>query len=220
MSLVDWLIIGCFSVTGIGLVLMFIFVFSLVQLNRKKNILTKKRPKNKKKRRQWKRQLGKISKKQKQKTIQLVLLLLFTLLSLSGGIYSRYYQSMHLNAEDKEIISQSYFILNDVEKELKNIQSGADLEKTQEKMKDMLSTLVSYTSRQPSNTLSVEGQQELRSYYKKATEFGTNLYSQTTDQLSDEKRIEGFLTDISSLKKKQTQIFENFGINEGTTRNE
>lgn len=218
MSGLDWLIIISISSAVLLFILVLYILLSFIQLTKKWKVLSKKRVKNKKKRRQLKRILTSISKKRMKKIIQISICLVFSIISLSVGLYGRYYQSLHLNADDKEVISQSYFVLEEVKTELSNIKTGSDVDKSQQKLKDMLSMLVSYTSRQPSTALSVEGQQLLRNYYKKATELGTNLYGQTPAQLNDKKRIDGFLTDISSLQKKQKEIFETFGINSNSVK--
>ncbi|MBO0466522.1 hypothetical protein JZO73_03135 [Enterococcus plantarum] len=218
MSGLDWFIVVSMSSAVLLFVLALFFLLSFIQLTRRWKTLSKKRVRNKKKRHKLKRQLANISKKRTRKIIQLSICLFLSFIILSVGLYGRYYQSLHLNADDKEIISQSYFVLEEVKAELSNIKSGSDVDKSQQKLKDMLSMLVSYTSRQPSTTLSIDGQQQLRNYYKKATELGTNLYGQTTAQLNDSKRIDGFLTDISSLQKKQKEIFETFGISSDSVK--
>lgn len=218
MSVLDWLIIGCLSITILSSIFALFFLYSYVTLRKKNNKIAQKRPKNKQKRRKWKRQLRLLAKRKKSTLIKIIIFLVLLFSSLGGALYCRYYQSINLGTEDQEIISQTYFILDEVSTELKNIQNGSNVDKTQEKLKDMLSVLVSYTSRTPSTSLSIEGQQQLRYYYTRTREFGTNLYGQTSEQLSDKTKVAAFQSDISELEKKQAEIFKEFHINKESIR--
>lgn len=213
MSVLDWLIISCLSITILSSIFAFFFLYSYVKLRQQNKKIAKRRPKNKQKRRKWKRHLNVLAKRKRGALIKCMVFFVLLFSSLGGALYCRYYQSINLGTEDQEIISQTYFILDEVSTELKNIQNGANIDKTQEKLKDMLSVLVSYTSRPPSTSLSVEGQQHLRNYYTKTREFGTNLYGQTSEQLSDKTKVAEFQSDLSELEKKQSEIFKEFHIN-------
>jgi len=212
MTLYDGLTIGGLSVGILFGVLFLVCVVSFVRVGKALNVLSAKRPKNKKKRGRWKRRIALLTKQKKRRRIQLILCFFLFVGGVVGGGYSRYYQSIHLGKEDTEIISQTYFIVDEVEQELLNIQGGADVEKTQVKLKDMLGILVSYASSLPSATLNRSNQQQLRNYYVKTRELGSNVYNQTSDQLRDPERLKGFLTDIASLKAQQKELFDAFNI--------
>ncbi|PZL77513.1 hypothetical protein CI088_01550 [Enterococcus plantarum] len=212
MTLLDGLIIGGLSV-GILFGILFLLCFiSFIRIGRNIKKISRKQPKNKKKRLRWKRRISLLSKQKKRRFIQAILCFLLLVGGISGGAYSRYYQSNHLGEEDKEIISQTYFILDEVEQELNNIEKGADVEKTQVKLKEMLGILVSYASRIPSSSLNSANQQQLRNYYVKTRELGSNLYNQTSIQLKESDRLKNFMTDITALKTQQKEIFDSFNI--------
>lgn len=147
-----------------------------------------------------------------------IILVVLSALSISGGMYARYYQMTNLSSADSNIIVQSYFITDEVEKSLISLQSGADLGKTREKLLELASLLASYGSSTPENGLSKEGQQVMTRYYVQLRDYGVNIYSLTEEQLSQEDKVTMYIEDLKRIKKTQKKLFEQFSINEAALK--
>lgn len=214
MSVLDWLFIGLLS--GAILFGCLSVGFLLLGLLQRKQYRKQQqnRPKQKKKRKRWQKHCRSLKKRYSRQLKRSGLFFLLLLIFSGGSGYSRYYQLTNLDTNDGEIIVQSYFLIDEVEKELMSIQEGADAVKVHGKLREMSGMLVSYTSQTPSNALTKDGQQLLRRYYNRAMEFGLNLDSQSAESLNQEELLTGFLDDIERLQTEQQTIFKNFGINE------
>lgn len=187
-------------------------------MNRKKvQLLEKKRPKNKIKRKKWRRHYLQLKKKQGNRLKTAILLFIFAIMCSGAAGYSRYYQMTNLNKQDGDIIIQTYFLVDAIEEELKKIENGADSQKSQEKLQNMISLLVSYSSNTPSASLSFKGQKLLKRYYVSSKELGVNLNSQSTGALTKEKSSE-YLSDIEKIKQQQQTVFKTFDVNQSALK--
>lgn len=124
----------------------------------------------------------------------------------------------NLSSADGNIIVQSYFITDEVEKSLTSLQNGADVDKTREKLLELSSLLASYGSTTPENGLSQKGQQMMNRYYVQLREYGVNIYSLSSEQLSESERITAYLEDLKRIKQTQKKIFKQFSVNESALR--
>lgn len=214
MVIMDWLFVGLISVTILFFIVGLFCIFFSIRLQGKLKEIKRRRPKGKKKRRIWQKKVRAFAKRQKSWLIKGVALIALAIFTGCSGAYTRYYQMTNLSGTDSEVIVQSYFLIDEIEKELISIQQGSDPEKSAEKMQDMLNVLVSYTTNVPSNALNKEGQQILRKYYTKVKEWAVNVFKQPTDKLKDQKVVEEYLADIEGLRKEQEKVFKQFKINE------
>lgn len=214
MTILSWIFIGCLSTFFIAFCVgIFSFVLFFVS-KRDMNTLKKRRPKkkiNKKRLMQTKRLLEKKKKKQRARGGILVTL---SLLFLGGGFYARYYEMTNLSSTDGNIIVQSYFVTDEVNKNLTNLQNGADVDENKTKLMELSSLLASYGSSTPSNSLSKNGQQTLNRYYVQIRDYGTNLYSLSAGQLNNQETISKYLDDMTRINQSQKKLFKEFSINE------
>ncbi|MFD2385970.1 YccF domain-containing protein [Enterococcus rivorum] len=177
-------------------------------------ILKLKRPKKKAQRKRWLREKHKEEKKKNRQLRQGIILILVGGLLLGGGMYARYYEQTNLSSTDGTIMVQTYFITNEVNKQLVDLQNGTPGEEKKEKLMELSSLLASYGSSSPSSSLSTEGQQSLNRYYVQLREFGTNLYSLTIPQLNNEDTLSAYLEDLVRIKQTQKKVFKQFSVNE------
>ena len=208
MSVLDWTFIVLLSSAILLLLCGFLCLFLKMKYSRTYRLLQKKQPKNKKKRKKWRQHRRQLQKKAQKSLRNMVLLFTFGLLFFVASFYARYYQLTHLNAADGEIIVQTYFLVDSIEKDLISIQNGAKPVGLKDKFHSMTAMLVSYGSQPPSTGLSTAGQQRLSKYYANTKEFGMNLNSQTIESLEKKETIANYLEDTKKLKNSQKVIFK------------
>lgn len=218
MTVLDWLFVGGLSTALLCLVIGVFFFILIFGLMKQYTELGKKRPKNKKKKKRWVRTRRKLKNKKNSYIKRSITLLIISASFASGAVYARYYQLTNLSSADGNIIVQSYFITDEVEKSLTSLQNGADVNKTREKLLELSSLLVSYGGTLPENGLSQKGQQMMNRYYVQIREYGVNIYSLSSEQLSEPERITGYLEDLKRIKQTQKKIFKQFSVNESALR--
>lgn len=218
MTILSWFFIGClsaffiaFSVGIFSFVLLFISIKDI-------NILKQKRPKKKSKKKRWVRAKRLLEKKKKQRRARGFVLIILSIFFLGSGFYARYYEMTNLSSTDGNIIVQSYFVTDEVNKNLNNLQNGSNVEDTKKKLMELSSLLASYGSSTPSNSLSKNGQQTLNRYYVQVRDYGTNLYSLTTAQLNNQEIISKYLDDMTRIKQSQKKLFKEFSIDEAALK--
>lgn len=218
MSILDWCFIVLFSLAILLLLSSGFCLFLRMNYSKNYQRMKKRRPKNKKKYKKWRSSYRQLQKKAKKTLRNAILLIVFSTMCFAVSFYTRYYQLTHLNAEDGEIIVQTYFLVDSIEKDLLSIQNGKKPVELQEKLQNTTSMLVSYGSQPPSIGLSAEGQQLLNQYYVNSKEFGMNLNSQTLEKLEEKRTIENYLLDTKKLKANQQVIFKTFNLNESALK--
>ncbi|MET3563325.1 hypothetical protein ABID30_002418 [Enterococcus rotai] len=182
------------------------------------NTLKKKRPKKKIIKKRWMRAKRLLEKKKKQQRVRGFVLIILSILFLVSGFYTRYYEMTNLSSSDGNIIVQSYFVTDEVNKNLNNLQNGSNVEDTKKKLMELSSLLASYGSSTPSNSLSKKGQQTLNRYYVQIRDYGTNLYSLTALQLNNQETISKYLDDMTRINQSQKKLFKEFSINEAALK--
>ncbi|WP_430602836.1 hypothetical protein IGJ02_000145 [Enterococcus sp. DIV0724b] len=218
MTILEWLFVSCFSAFLITFFVGIFSFFSFHVTNKKLNELNRKRPKNKRKKKQWLRAQSLLKKMKQARLKRGIMLLVLSVCFAGSGLYARYYQLTNLSAADSNIIVQSYFITEEVNKQLFGLQNGADIEKSKEKLMELSSLLASYGSSTPSNSLAKDGQQAMNRYYVQLRDFGTNIYSLTTEQLNDQETVSDYLEDLKQIKGSQKKIFKLFSVNESALK--
>lgn len=218
MTLLSWVFIGCFSAFCIAFCIS-IFSFALFFLSTKDlSELKRKRPKNKKNTKRWIRAKKRVEKKKKAYLKRGLIFVSLSVVFISSGFYTRYYEKTNLSSEDGNIIVQSYFITDEVNQNLVNLQNGASGEEKKEKLMKFSSLLASYGSSIPSNNLSKDGQEALNRYYVKLRDYGTNLYSLTAVQLNNPETVTTYIEDLKKIKQTQRQLFKQFSIDEAALK--
>lgn len=219
MSVLEWVFVGSLSLAFLTFLLSIVCIILFFSVNSQLKKMKQKRPKNKNKKKRWLKMRRQLDKKKKKYLGRTVMLLVITVLSVASGAYVRYYQMTNLTTEDGNTLIQSYFLTDEVEKSLVNLQNGADPEKTKKTLDDRTSLLASYgTNAGPSNGLSKEGQKLLVRYYARIRDFSINTYSLSSEQLSDPETVSSYLDTLNQIKSIQKKIFKQFSVNEAALK--
>lgn len=219
MSTLDWsfvaLVSGVLLFTFFGLVLLFV-----AGKNRKKlRLLKKKRPpKNKKKRRRFTQAKRKLARSFRKQLTWGLLLLVFAGFCSGGAMYSRYYQQNRLNREESEAIVQGYYILDELAKQLENVNKNENPQKSIKNIRNLSAKMVSFGFTKSSATLKEEKQVLLNRYFNTMKQLGTNLNEQTVEALQQEETFNGYMNDIKKMEDSQKEIFKQFKINEAALK--
>ncbi|MBO0438809.1 hypothetical protein [Candidatus Enterococcus ikei] len=213
MTILDWFFIVSLSLASIGILFAGISFFLMIQTNKalKKVKRTKVKKKKSKQKRRKIRELTKKSKK--ERTFGIVLSLLFLLSALSAG-YSLYYQSMHLSPKDSKAVIQGYYLLDNLENELKEAKTTENDVKAGKNIKLLASQLSSYGIYKATIRNTKQGQKVLNKYYKSMKELGINVSSQSDDFFKDETLSNEFEADLAAVKQNQKSVVSYFKINE------
>ncbi|WP_430603136.1 hypothetical protein IGJ02_000492 [Enterococcus sp. DIV0724b] len=214
MTILGWIFIGCFSAFFItffiGAFSFIIFFLRVKDANR----LKKRRPKEKQKRKRWMHAKRVLEKKKKMLLKRGIILISLSILFAISGLYTRHYEMTNLSNTDSSVIAQSYFITDEVNKNLLSLQNGKSGEDVKAKLMELSSLLASYGSTLPSNNLTTEGQHALTRYYVQLRDYGTNLYSLSIKQLNDPKTVQSYVDELARIKQTQKKLFKQFSVNE------
>lgn len=214
MSVLDWLFIGLLS-SGIVSSLALLFASTrFFSIKRTLKFLNRKRPRTKQKRRQLKKKKYQLQKQKRFFFRWLLFLAIFGIIAVCAAMYARYYQSTNLTAEDSNTIVQSYFITEEVNENLKDIENGSSIEKIQPKLREVSSLLVSYGNRNLAQGMSEEGTSLLIRYKAMMKEVGTNIYALSSEDLTDPQLISAYKKDLEKLTQSRKKVFAYFKINE------
>ena len=218
MSVLDWLFTGLLSCGILFFLFSLSLVFASIQTRRELKQVKKRSPKGKKRKKKWRRHCQKLKKKANKRLVGALALVVLCGTSIGSAAYARYYQLTNLNNRDKEMLVQSYFLIDELEEELVKIQNGANPEKSEEKLLNRTSLLITYTGHEPSQGLSVEGQRLLKRYYNSARELGVNMNAQRGIQYKEADIVERYLADIQKVRARQQEVFEAFQINQAALK--
>ncbi|WP_207694724.1 hypothetical protein DOK67_0000530 [Enterococcus sp. DIV0212c] len=213
MTILDWFFIISLSLASIGVLFAGISFYLMIQTNRalKKAKRTKVKKKKQKQKRRKIRELTKKSKK--QRNVGIILSLLF-LVSASTAGYSLYYQSMHLSQKDSKAVIQGYYLLDNLENELKEAKTTDNDIKAGKNIKLLAGQLSSYGIYKATIRNTEQGQKVLNKYYKSMKELGINVSSQTDEFFKNEALLNEFEADLTAVKKNQAAVVSYFKINE------
>lgn len=214
MSVLDWLFIGLLS-SGFVSILVLLFVsIRFFSIQRTLKLLNRKRPKNKQKKRQLKKKKYQLQKQKRIFFRWLLLLSIFGIVTICAALYVRYYQSTNLSAEDSNTIVQSYFVTEEINTNLNDIENGGSIEKIQPKLRDVSSLLVSYGNRNLAPGMSEEGTSLLIRYKAMMKEIGMNIYALSNEDLANPQMISDYQKDLEKLTQSRKKVFDYFKINE------
>lgn len=213
MNVLDIFFVALLSSAILFLLFSFFIMVLRISAGKQLRALPQRKIKNKRKRKKVMRARTKLQKKRKKQLIWIVLFLFFGAAAGGGAFYSRYYQLMHLNSEDSSAIAKSYYLVDELEKQMNSIGNGASPEKVQKNIRDLSGQLASTTVRKASGTLSVEKQKLLSRHYSLTQNLGINLSSLTAKDLENQTTREAYLEDIKKVTDSQEKIFKEFGVN-------
>ncbi|EOH94606.1 hypothetical protein UAW_02360 [Enterococcus haemoperoxidus ATCC BAA-382] len=218
MTILDWFFIISLSLASIGLVFSGISFYLMTQT--KKALKKVKRTKvSKKKRKQKKYKVRKLlQKSKKQRNWGTALIILFLLSGFTAG-YSLYYQAMHLSQKDSKAVVQGYYLMDNLENELKTAKATENDVKSGKNIKLLAGQLSSYGIYKATIRNSEAGQKKLNKYYKSMKELGINLSSQPNDFFKNETLLNEFEMDLATVKKNHEEVVHYFNINKNALVN-
>lgn len=156
----------------------------------------------------------KLEKKTKRQFRFSLLFFFLVILTAGSATYSRYYQLTNLTADDADALAKSYYFIDELEKQLKAVDNGANAEKTSKNMRELSTQLTSVTNRTASQGMSVDGQKMLNRHFTLARNLGVNISSQNTKKIEDATYRESYLQDIKKVITSEKKIFKQFNVNE------
>lgn len=217
MTILEWLFYICIT---LGLCLLILAVFCFVfWINKKKagQELIKKKKKMKKHHYAKEKRLVEKSKKKWLIAMIATIVSAFLLLGIAG--YGKYYESMNLTSEDSDAIVKGYFLLNDMENELKKAKSGEeDPAKLAKKINYLATSMASYGIKTASTSNTKEGQLIINRYYTYLSELGRNMNNQSAKIKDEPEQIDSFLKDIQKVKNRQKKVFIYYKVDEANLK--
>lgn len=214
MTILDILFLVALSAASLCLFVCLVYFVGMLRTGKRVKVLKSKRFKNKTKRKKVKRAIQQMSKKKKGQRMKAIVFFVGSLLFVGGGVYSIYFQSTHLFAEDSSKVVQGYYAVQNLEQEFEAASTTDNTEKIGKNIKVLAGQMASSGINKASTRNTKEGQKLLNQYYKSLRELGMNLSSENNDFFKNEKRFEGFQKDLENVKKNQKAVFDYFGVNE------
>lgn len=211
MTLFDWLLIIGFSITILLFISFFVFFFRNLILSGKIKKLKNIKRKNKK----VKRELNNITKIKKI-YIRRVFLSIIGIIIVGGStFYLKWYQSTNLQDEDMDNLVFGYYLLNQVEEQLK-VAEKDDSKKTEENIHSLALKISTYSSKSGSDRGTKESQVLLNRYYSRLGQFGVNVAAESFNNIKS--NIGEYQEDIKNIKSVQKQALEYYKINEDSLK--
>lgn len=227
MSILAWIITGA-AVGGILCVLVGLFYLAnYFYRSRKLSKLSQRPPKNKRKRKKWKRAQANLRKQRKKALVLGVLFLLMA--SGFGGAagYTSYYQSINLSSDDSALVVRSYYLLRDFQGELeKAADETEDQTAVQQNIRYLATNMAAYSTKKASTLNTKEGQSTLNRYYSALSELGVNAARVGNNFYGNKELVSEFQADIEKTIVHEGKAFEYFKVNqsalteEGASENE
>lgn len=218
MTLLDWFFIISLSLASLGLVCSG-FSFYLMTQTKKALKKVKKTRISKKKQKKKKRKIRELMRKSKiQRNWGISLCVLFVLFGSTAG-YSLYYQTMHLSQKDSKAVVQGYFLMDNLENEMKTASTTENDVKSGKNIKLLAGQFSSYGIYKATIRNSGIGQKKLNKYYKSMKELGINLSSQPDDFFKNELLLNEFEMDLAAVKRNHEEIIRYFNVNKNALTN-
>lgn len=204
MSKLQWIFIGSVSVTLLSFIFFLYFFISYIFISKKvkqnsevQDDITDQ-------------QLRHHMKKYIKKTL---IFLMLMLVSGSGSAYIAHYQATNLSDTDSLNLSEGFFYLSDLKKELEKMQDGEEDEvKSQSTINHITTAMSSYSIKKASAMNTVEGQRILNRYYQAMAELGLNISRESRTLSSDPEAITESLEDIEKLQTNQEKVLEFYQV--------
>lgn len=212
----DWLIIGAISLGILTIIMMMVAFVAMLRASATVKQLSAAKPKGRKAKKKWQRQLKRATKS-RQKKLRTSVALLITSMVIGGvGGYAKYYQMTNMTAKDTENIVTGYYLLNQMTEQLNELADGAGNE---EKMTANIQTLAvrmaSFTSKKGSSRGTKESQLLLNRYYARMGQLGVNLSSQKASSLKeDTDTLTDYVTDVERVQAAQQKVLSFYKIDE------
>lgn len=211
------LIVGV-AVTILLFILMIVSFLQLIMTNKSLKILLSSRPKDRKKRRRWKKEVHYLESNKSKKLRNGLFALLGALIIGGGSGYTKYYQATTVSDGDTDNIVYSYYLLNQIEQQIKDIDKNDD-KKAYANVHTLAVSLSSFASKKGSDRSVKEAQVLLNQYYARVGQFGINLSSQNITELKkDKEKQKDYLADIDRVKQTQKKVITYYKIDESSLK--
>lgn len=221
MAILEWVFLGTF-IGGILFLLLCILSFVLLILNSKKlKEARNKKTKSKSKRKKQKKEIQRFEKSKKKSLISFIICLLLALASGAAAGYVSYYQSVNLSEKDSKSVVEAYYLINDIEAQLKIAREEKDDKgKTSAAIRKFSTQMASFNSRRASELNKEDGQVLLNRYYNIVKEVGINASNQSQDFYGNKELTDEFLNDLKRAKGFQKEVFKYYKVDEKSLQKE
>ncbi|MGO3732934.1 MAG: hypothetical protein ACTJHC_07105 [Vagococcus sp.] len=126
MNTFEIIIIVGIAITILLFILTLVSIIKLFVVKRSIKTLENNRPRDKRKKRRWKKTLA-LEKKNKTKWVKTSLFsLIGTVLIGAGAGYAKFYQATNISEQDTDNIVYGYYLLDQMEEQLKDIEKKND----------------------------------------------------------------------------------------------
>lgn len=171
--------------------------------------------KSKSKHKKNKKQLARLKRQRKNTLVKFVISCVISLVLGGLAFYTSYYQGIHLTQEDQQNVVNGYYLLTDLENQLKKIEKGdLDEKKTIENIQTLGNKMASYSGVVASSSSKAEGQAILNRYYNSVKEIGINTSGQVTGFFNNPELIAEYLKDVDKAQSYQKEVFSYYKVNE------
>lgn len=122
MNTFEIIIIVGIAITILLFILTLVSITKLIITKKSIKILERSRPKDKRKKRRWKKELS-LEKKNKSKWLKTSLFSLMSALLISAGAgYTKFYQATNISEQDTDNIVYGYYLLGQMEEQIQDIE--------------------------------------------------------------------------------------------------
>lgn len=221
MAILEWVFLGTF-IGGLLFLLLCILSFILFLINSKKvKELKGKKTRNKSKRKKQKKEIIRLGKSKKKSLVSFIICLLLAIGSGTAAAYVSYYQSVNLSDNDSKSVVEAYYLINDIEKQLKIAEEEKeDKTKVSSAIRKYASQMASFNSRRASELNKEDGQVLLNRYYNIVKEIGVNASNQSQDFYGNKELSQEFIKDINRAKGFQKEVFKYYKVDEKSLEKE
>lgn len=218
MAISEIILIAGISLSILLLILSGVYLFQFILSKKEIKKLSKDRPKDKKKRRRWKRKVNELENKKTKKLRGFIFSLLATLIIGGGSAYAKFYIATNISDEDTDNIVYGYFLLDQLEQQIKDIDKGNE-QKVNKNVHVLSVSISSFSSKKGDNRGVEEAQILLNQYYSKLGQFGLNMTTQNMTELRESKeKQEECLADIKTVKTAQKKVMDYYKIDESSLK--
>ncbi|MGX7024916.1 hypothetical protein [Vagococcus hydrophili] len=218
MDKFEIILIAGIAISILLFILMITSIIQFILVKKELKTLEINKPKDRKKRRSWKKQRRLLENNKSKKMRYILFSLLGTLIIGGATGYAKYYQSTTISEQDTDNIVYGYYLLEQLEQQIKNIGKEDD-----KKVSDNIHTLAvstsSFASKRGSDRSVEEAQILLNQYYARIGQLGVNVSSQNFSELKkDKKKQDEYLDDIKTVRNAQKKVITYYKIDEASLK--
>ncbi len=218
MDKFEMILIAGIAITILLCMLICVFLVEFILTKKEITSLENNKPNDRKKRRGWRRELRILENKKHNKLKYMLFSLLGALLIGGASGYAKYYQSTTISDVDTDNIVYSYYLLDQMEQEIKDIDNKSD-QKSFANIHTLAVSISSFSSKKGSDRSVEEAQLLLNKYYAQVGQLGVNLSSENVNELKkDKEKQTGYLDDITRVRGTQKKVLAYYKIDEASLK--